>query len=570
MRVLNNLVTELLSVVDFQDGTDGVLEFINPRDRWIFISSTAAVEGAEQIHIALDLRPPDEVIVHRASAPDTLEAMRYLPAGEHRLRIWSRGKPSLTSLVVRAIPELVFCKFQYDPHIPEYGPYDWSFLEKHVLSNTNTIVGSGDEKHRPYLVAWKKQGKRWIEEVYATPYFQGWDANEAYQYWLKSVGLSNPLLDGIIVDEFFAGDDERYLSITESILRICQDERLKGKILYPYCGSMYGAKLSEEFVQSVIDSGYRVAWERYLREQPDEETANKFLRAKLSQEMESWEDRFPGCAEHMIVCLGYMTITESLNIDPRVDYKVWMDMQFHHLANDPAFANLYGLMEYTCGYADEETVRWATRLYRHYALEGQRELLSKQYGFKYQLDHIRNPDFGEGLSEWTIDPAEEGSIDVRSMEGYSWLQGRYPRTSMGDTFLWTKRSDQKRNTFGQEIRNMCPGSIYSLKMITADYGDLTAGRSVRQKHRISVRIDGAELDQEKSFQSVVANNYAHKLGAFTDTHKAWLNYHWKVFRANGPVAKLTISDWSGEQEFAGPVGQELIYNLIEVQPYWDG
>lgn len=447
MRILNNLVVELLNIAEFPKGTENDWKFINPRDGWIFISSTAVIENSEQIHIILDSDPQEEVIIHRASEPDTLEAMRYLPAGEYKLRICS--KPGLTNLVIRAIPELIFCKFQYDPHIPEYGPYDWSFLEKHVLSNVNTIVGSGDEKHRPYLEFWKKQGERWIEEVYATPYFQNWNANDAYQYWLKSTGLSDPLMDGIIVDEFFGGDDERYLPLTESVLRICQNEQMKGKVFYPYCGSMYGAKLSEEFIRSVIKSGHRVVWERYLREPPDEETASELLGSKLSQEMKGWEESFPGCAEHMIVCLGYMNITESLNVDPRVDYKVWMDMQFHHLANDPAFTNLYGLMEYTCGYADEETVRWAARLYRHYALEGHREPLSKRYGFRYQLDHIQNPDFEEGLSGWLVDPAEEGSIDVRCMEDYSWLQGRYPRTSMGDTFLWTKRSDQKPNEFGQ-------------------------------------------------------------------------------------------------------------------------
>jgi len=78
------------------------------------------------------------------------------------------------------------------------------------------------------------------------------------------------------------------------------------------------------------------------------------------------------------------------------------------------------------------------------------------------------------------------------------------------------------------------------------------------------------LDREKSFQSAVPNNYAHQLGAFIDTNRAWLNYHWKVFRANGPVAKLTISDWFSDQEPGGPIGQELIYNFIEVQPYWEG
>jgi len=569
MKVLNNLVTELVNVTAFPKQPYNEWRFVNPRDGWVFISSEADVKGEGGIWIALDTASRDEaVIVHRAGTPARSEAIRYLSAGEHKLRVWSEGKPELKSLVVRAVPELIFCKFQYDPHIPEYGPYDWDFLRKYVLPNVNTIVGSGAQEHRPFVEEWKRRGGRWIVEVPATPYFRGWDADEAYRYWSESPGFEDPLLDGIIVDEFGGGDDPRYPPITESIRRIRQDERFRDKVFYPYCGSMYGSKLSGEFIKAIIDSGYRFAWERYLREQPDEETAAEFLRRTLSQEMEGWRKSLPECAQHMILCLGYLVITESLNVDPRVDYKVWMDMQFHHLATDPAFSGLYGLMEYTSGYADEETVRWAARLYRHYALEGRTELLSKRYGFKYRLDHIRNPDFDEDLAGWTVNAAEEGSIAVKSMEGYSWLQGRYPRTHLGDTFLWMKRNNRRPNIIFQEIKNLRPGQLYSMKMITADYKDLREGRSVRRKHAISIRIDGVELIPERCFQSVIPNNYAHRLGPFTDKHKFWFNYHWRVFRAKAPSARLTISDWTSDSEPGGPIGQELILNFIEVQPYY--
>jgi hypothetical protein len=48
---------------------------------------------------------------------------------------------------------------------------------------------------------------------------------------------------------------------------------------------MYGSKLSEDFIRSAIDSGYRFTWERYLREQADQETAAEFLNSSLSQEL---------------------------------------------------------------------------------------------------------------------------------------------------------------------------------------------------------------------------------------------------------------------------------------------
>ena len=565
MRVLNNFVAELMSVAALLQPC-GEWSFTNPREGWVYISSAARAEGDDRIWISLDSE--GNLIAHGDGASPVQEAMRYLSKGEHRLSIRSRGRPLLERLVVRAIPELIFCKFQYDPHIPEFGPYDWDFLKEHVLPNVNVIVGSGAERHRPLVEEWKRRGGRWIVEIPATPYFEGWDAERAYRYWAGSPGMSDPLLDGIIVDEFGGGDNPAYPAIIESIRRLKGDGRFKGKLFYPYCGSMYGTGLSREFIETVIGSGYRFAWERYLPEQPDEEAAARLLDERLSGEMRRWREGIPGCAEHMIVCLGYLVITESLNVDPSVDFKVWMDMQFQRLATDPAFSGIYGVMEYTCGYADEETVRWAARLYRHYCIEGQTELLSRRYGFKYKLDHIRNPDFEEGLEGWKIKEAEEGSVRVRRMEGYSWLQGRYPRTERGDVFLWMRRSDRGPNVISQEIRNLEPGRLYSLKMITADYGDLVEGRSVRREHGIFIRIEGVDPLPERCFRSVIPNNYAHQLGPFTREHRFWFNYHWMVFKARGSSARLIISDWDGDKP-GGPIGQELILNFIEVQPYYE-
>lgn len=39
------------------------------------------------------------------------------------------------------------------------------------------------------------------------------------------------------------------------------------------------------------------------------------------------------------------------------------------------------------------------------------------------------------------------------------------------------------------------------------------------------------------------------------------------FRAAGDTAALTVSDWKSEKDPGGPVGQELMFNFIEIQPY---
>jgi hypothetical protein len=166
-----------------------------------------------------------------------------------------------------------------------------------------------------------------------------------------------------------------------------------------------------------------------------------------------------------------------------------------------------------------------------------------------------------------VDAAEPGSVATKSLKGYGWLQGRYPRTSLGDTFLWTKRSATRPNRVTQQIRNLRPGQLYSLKLVTADYQELERGKSVQQKYAVGLQITPATTIREKSFQQPMANNYAHALGPFNDQNQAWMNYHYLVFRAEGQSATLTLSDWSGARDAGGPAGQELIYNFVEVQPY---
>jgi hypothetical protein len=48
-----------------------------------------------------------------------------------------------------------------------------------------------------------------------------------------------------------------------------------------------------------------------------------------------------------------------------------------------------------------------------------------------------------------------------------------------------------------------------------------------------------------------------------------MNYHGRVFRANGNTARLIISDWVSDDEPGGPIGQELMYNFVSVQPYFE-
>jgi len=570
MKVLNNLVTELLHTRPRTSQASREYRFTNPRDGWVFFSSTADTGRGGRMKLFLDAPAGEAVILHKAGDSPIQEAMRFLPKGEHRVSIRCEGRVSLKGMIVRAIPELVYCKFGSNPQVSGYGAYDHKFLQKYVLKNVNCMVGSGDEKDRPFIQAWKREGKKWIIEC-GVPGLTGEKpvtVDEAYTCWSQNIGLADPLLDGVIADEFFGGNDPRYRIWTEALRRI-QAERLRGKTFYPYCGTMYEGEASLSFIETVLKAGSRFALERYLPEQPTPEAARSYLDAALRQPVLAWEKAQPGAVRGMIICFGHYISAppESIDVDPGVDFKVYMDMQFHLIANDPAFSGLFGVMEYTASYSDEEIVRWAGRLYRHYCIEGKREMLSPKYGYTYNPGHILNPDFAEGTTGWTLSPAAEGGIATKSMKGYSWLQGRYPETREGDAFLWMKRSPKGPNIVSQEIKGLKPGRLYSLKMFSGDYRDLSEGKSVQQKHALSLQLENVELLPGKCFHHIYPNCYSHHLGSFNDQHRAWMNYHVRVFRAKGKTAKLAISDWAGPHEPGGPAGQELMLNFIEVQPY---
>lgn len=563
VKVLNNMVWELLDL-KAAEGITGEQAFAMPRSRWALLRTTANLRPEARVTITVDGEDAP-AIVHDGEGSSTIEAFRCLPAGQHKLTVRVDGEAKLTRIVARSVPMLQHAFYGANPHIHPYGPYDWEFLSQYVLPHVNTMVGSPG----PELEGFKQQGKKWIAIIGLPKLTAEGDAavDEAYAHWSGSPGLQNPLMDGIIVDEFGGGDEPVYDTYRQAVERIYANDDFAGKAFYPYGGTFYGDDRSARFAQAAVDGGGLIAWERYLIEQPSEEAAAAEIRRAITDEMSRWEQRFPNAADKMLMVLGYMSQpTESLNVDPSANYKVYMDMQFQALATHPACFGLAGVQEYHSSYCDEENVRWAALLYRHYCLEGSQEAFTKE---PYTLKHLQNPDFASGTEGWSLQPAEDGSIRAGRHEGYSWLEGRYPRTAQGDTFLITKRSSKGPNTFSQLIAGLKPGRLYSLKMITADYQDLIGEVSRKAENAVSITIDGVEVQQEPkdSFQFTFPSCYAHVLGKFDQTYPFYMNYHWRVFRANAATAQLTVSDWATPTDPGGPEGQEIVYNFLELQPY---
>ena len=558
VKVLNNMVFELLNVA-----APGEREHTidNPREGWVFISlgglQTAGVGG-----VAPAVRVDDQAVALRPVGQQ-FEAMAYLSEGPHRVSVAPGLKPD--RLIVRAVGELFYSMYGANPLVPETGDYTWEFLREHVLDHYNTIIGRGTEDQDPRVREWVGEGKRWMSQR-NLPWVD--TVGEAYEFWAQEPGMQRPLMHGIWADEF--GGGERYRKMypiwCEALRRLKADPKLAGRQFYAYTGSTFTPDI-EPLVKTVQECGYRLAPEWYLREQSSEADVMPHFGPKWERgNRANWAAAHPDAPNNRVLILGLLSQPEeSCDIYPHCDYNVYLDLQFQFLATQPAYFGLRGLQGYYSPYVGEEQTRLFARLVRHYAIEGHTERMLPD---PYELTHLQNPDFLAGTEAWELSPAADGSITPITAKHFGWLQGRYIRDGVGDSVLWTKRSAAKPNAIAQTISNLQPGRLYSLRLFTGNHQDLLAGTSRGYEHAVSIDIANAELIPQKTFQAIIKSCYAHTTELFNRDNPYRLNYHQRVFRPKAETARLTLSDWASEREPGGPTDEELIWNFVQVQPYF--
>ena len=85
------------------------------------------------------------------------------------------------------------------------------------------------------------------------------------------------------------------------------DPAFNGKVFYPYCMPMYHCGLAMGLLKAVVDDGCKWAEEKYLVEQPTEESARSYMDKRLRQNVLHYERSFSGAARNMITTLSTKT-----------------------------------------------------------------------------------------------------------------------------------------------------------------------------------------------------------------------------------------------------------------------
>ena len=567
-KVLNNFVSELLTA-RMTASPQQSYEFSNPRNGWVFLSTTVDEIRPCSISVFLQRGASREIVILHQEGK-TAEAMRLLPPGNYKIDVRTESKPSAT-LIVRTMPEIIFSRFSGERSSPDGAPYllsnrkvhgadrlylhHWDFLLENILRNVNVICGTGlTGTPPPYLKKWLAdtnggKGRKLIQQ--SGFHFKGGpDA-----YYTKWSQLFRGPFDGAIIDEFIPPDHHIDKETMNVIKRIRDNPELKGTF-YAYWGLPWNVKVEKArmLIETIMACpGYKSVFELYLWEQATEEKAKGNLDRLLRGKMLDFRKAFPGSEKSCIICLSILRQWDRM---PHVDFKVWLDMQFRMMAKDPAFKDLGGVTAWMSNYADPEIIRWMGHLYRHYCIEGKTEMVSPRYGFSLMMNHLENAGFAAGQTGWDFAPAEAGTLQVRNMADFPIKTTYMPKYGNG---VWMRRSAKKPNRISQEITNLKPGGLYSVRMYACDVKDVVS----RQTYAISVRLKGAAVIKKESLQEI---QQTRPRGGNT----ACWNYIYRVFRATSDKANIEISDWAEANTPGGPIDQEILFHFIQIQPFFEG
>ena len=555
-RRLNTLVRRL---AESETQAGGGCAFSVSRDGWVWIAldggeGTVEIDGADAGAFAAE--------------GNRLEAMRFVSKGDHRVKVG--GFAGKRRLIVNSVPVILATSFP-EPRISGAERLTGEFLERYLYPAFNTFSYGWVPSRIPerewrtffargrqmfgHLCRWNKNCRGYFNRMEPP-------GNLAMRF-RTSLGMSHKYYSGLTFDEIAASDLLEKTNFTEA-LRLSRD--LARPIWVWSSGVVYEDNtVNAEYLASIVAASGgrgRLLFECYARTQQDEASALSYFDDYLDGSILRAEKLLPGFVRSSMIVHGAYTRPGGYCTDCRVnvDTKRFWDMYFHRLATSPSFEGLAGIGLYAISNGEEEDLRWASRLIRHYALEGRTGRLSDKYAFRYESGHLGNGDFADGLEGWTVEAAEPGSIRSAKIKGLASLQGRKVKEAGGDQACVFKRCASKPNGLRRKLAGLEKGRLYSLRFALAPVADGAVKKDGRHPFVFNARVDGAE--------DVTAASPAAKWGS-VDRRAGALSARTLVFRALSGTAELVFSDWADSKTPGGDVGEELALNFVRVVPYYD-
>ena len=142
----------------------------------------------------------------------------------------------------------------------------------------------------------------------------------------------------------------------------------------------------------------------------------------------------------------------------------------------------------------------------------------------------------------------------------------------GDTVARLTRSAKGPNFLKQTLTGLKPGAYYILSYHSTDEADVDKPGTPCRDIVLRAELKGATVMPKLSFDRRWPEDLNDK--GFRATRPNDLKahplacQHRYVFRADGPTAELTVSDWASETEPGAPVGRTRLVNYFMVRPYY--
>ncbi len=521
--------------------TDGKrqFDFVLPTDGWCFIrvETTAGKIVSALLDDTIELYPKGSY---------RNETMRDLKRGVHRIVLQEDVKGTLQ---VRAVPlVLKYAGVSRQVSFPTLPPYDWEWHKKHVVGRSANF---GPDGIKADCLAESKLFGVTFGRRYHVNRAQEYSAEQA-EKTLQEFNTCPAMLDK---DSYYVGMDEYSWDDYGALLNFAdissRIENVHNKYIMHWIADPYGPRhpgvhhyIIEQFLNMGGAKGL-LAFECYYRTSRTEEQAKKMITDSIHSIVDGCENFFPGTAAKTLLCFSNMNhptyITSAQNTN--VNFKYFMDLEMYLLANSPAGSRIGGVGYWGCHYADADINLWTQELYRHYCCDGNTEMLSKQYGFTYELPYLQNGDFNYGLNGYRV----KGEATVETLPGFSKNSMAFFR---GDGHADAVAVLSPGTTLETTAVKLDPNCSYKLEFVTADYEDVKKKLYAPKPIPVALQLSDVEILSQHD----MVDNLKKKRNDYPRIH-----YHVTHFRPKTTTMPLVFT-CDGNQD------RKCILTFVKIEP----
>lgn len=371
--------------------------------------------------------------------------------------------------------------------------------------------------------------------------------------------LTSGAYDGLTIDEFVFVDDAHCNGISEALPKIVNPRNIP---VYTWlCGGLFTPegkcgiaqrKLLDTIINKTPGERGAALLEIYLCGAHNANDMAVITQQQLLENVQSLKAAYPLITPRLGVVLGCYNSVPILTLenDPNIDYKYFLDYQMNILANHPEFTGMPIVGTWGGNYAQIDFQRWTLALLRHYFIQGNRGMLSDKFGFTPELHFSENGDFRHGLQDWHT------TGDVKAVPSDGWFQGRWGGGS--ETAASLTRTADAPAELHQTLKGLTPGRTYMLQYVTVDGKELREKTVAPRKLALEAELSNVKIISDQLY----IDDWRPEQSARYRTPFARSNLRRILFVPDKTESKLILSNKTAEP------GDELLVNFVQVKPFF--